>query len=366
MHRSSETGLVAKRADAPIGPGMKTSDIRIQTICLVILTSIVCGVVLHLLEILFLPFLLAVFISLGLSPVVSLLVERLRLPTTAAIGITLLITLILFWLVGLLLVTSVEQMASSASTYENQLNELVRRTLQVLHLQHFGIDPELLSRPLRYLPIRSLIEDLATNILDAVSMFLMVFLYVLYLLFLLPQKQQEPALWRDIATRIRAYLISKSSVSLLIGVLIGIALAPCGVQFAIAFGLFACLLNFVPLIGPVIASLAPWPIVLLSPDLSTPVMVIALLFPGTLFFIVANFVEPKVLGRSVQLQPLAVLLALMFWGVLWGPLGIVLATPITGILALLASYSPLTQPVANLLSGHTVRHASTKEADQRS
>jgi predicted PurR-regulated permease PerM len=49
--------------------------------------------------------------------------------------------------------------------------------------------------------------------------------------------------------------------------------------------------------------------------------------------------------------------------VLWGPLGIVLATPITGILALLASYFSLTRPVANLLSGQTVRRASTEKTD---
>jgi AI-2 transport protein TqsA len=342
---------------------METSDRRIQTICLVILTIIVCGVVLHLLKILFLPFVLAVCISLGLSSFVGLLVQRLRLPITAAVGVTLLITLVLFWLVGLLLVNSVEQMMTSASVYEHQLNELVGGTLRVLRLQHFGVDPELLTQPLRYLPIQSLIGDLAASILDAASMSVMVFLYVLYLLFLLPQKRQEPALWRDIATRVRAFLIAKTAVSLLLGVLIGIALACCGVQFSMFFGLFACLLNFVPLAGPVVASLAPWPIILLSPDLSTPIMVIALLLPGALFFIVANFVEPRVLGRSVQIQPLAVLLALMFWGVLWGPLGIVLATPITGILALLASYFSLTRPVSNLLSGQTVRRASTEKAD---
>jgi len=207
-------------------------------------------------------------------------------------------------------------MMTSASAYEDQLNELVGRALQVLRLQHFGIDPELLSRPLRYLPIQSLIEDLAASILGAVSMFVLVFIYVLYLLFLLPQKQQEPALWRDISTRARDFLIAKSAVSSVLGVLVGIALALCGVPFAIVFGLFACLLNFVPMIGPVFASLLPWPVVLLSPDSSTPIMVIALLFPGTLFFIVGNFIEPRILGRSVQLQPLAVLLALMFWGML--------------------------------------------------
>jgi len=86
---------------------METSDRRIQTICLVSLTTIVCGVILHRLQVLFLPFLLAVFISLGLSSFINLLVQRLRLPTTAAVGIALLITLVLFWLLGLLLVTSV-------------------------------------------------------------------------------------------------------------------------------------------------------------------------------------------------------------------------------------------------------------------
>jgi predicted PurR-regulated permease PerM len=131
----------------------------------------------------------------------------------------------------------------------------------------------------------------------------------------------------------------------------GVGLALCGVQFAMVFGLFAFLLNFVPLAGPLVASLAPWPIVLLSPDLSLPATVIGFLLPGTLFFIIGNFVEPKVLGRSVELQPLAVLLPLMFWGVLWGPMGILLATPVTGILALLASYSPLTEPIATVLSG---------------
>jgi AI-2 transport protein TqsA len=125
----------------------------------------------------------------------------------------------------------------------------------------------------------------------------------------------------------------------------------CGVQFALAFGLIGCLLNFIPYAGPMIASLAPWPIILLTPDLATPAIMVSLFVPGTLFFIVGNFIEPKVLGKSVQLHPLAVLLALIFWGVLWGPLGVLLATPITGILALLSSYLSITRPLASILTG---------------
>jgi len=329
---------------------VETTDHRIQTISLVVLTLIVCGLVLHLLKIVFLPFVLAVFVALGLSSLVGLQVRYLRLPINLAVISTLLLTLVLFWLAGLLIVTSVEQMISSASVYERQLNRLMQEGFRLLRVEHIGIDPSVLTQPLQQLPIQNLIEDLGSNLLDMASMTAMVFLYVIYLLFLLPRQRPETALWREITTRVRAYLIAKTATSAALGLLIGIVLALCEIPFAMLFGLLAFMLNFVPMAGPLIASLAPWPIILLSPDLGLVAMLFSLFTPGTLFFIIGNFVEPKVLGRSVQLQPLAVLLALIFWGVLWGPLGVLLATPITGILALLASYSPLTRPIARLVA----------------
>lgn len=329
---------------------METTERRIQTLSLAILTVIVCGVVLHLLQIVFLPFVLAVFVSLGLSALVSLQVKHLRLPINAAVISTLLLTLVLFWLAGLLVVTSVEQMVSSAAVYETQLNRLLHELFKLLRVEHVGIDAATLSQPLQQLPIQSLIEDLGTSLLDAASMTAMVFLYVIYLLFLLPRQQLQPPLWHEITVRVRAYLLAKTATSAVLGLSVGVVLAFCEIQFAMLFGLLAFLLNFVPMAGPVVASLAPWPIILLSPDLGLAAMLVALFTPGSLFFVIGNFVEPKVLGRSVQLQPLAVLLALMFWGVLWGPLGVLLATPITGILALLASYSPLTRPIARLVA----------------
>jgi AI-2 transport protein TqsA len=329
---------------------MDTTDRRIQTISLVVLTVIVCGLVLHLLKIVFLPFVLAVFVSLGLSALVTFQVRHLRLPINAAVLSTLLLTLVLFWLVGLLVVTSVEQMISSAPVYETQLNRLVHEGFRLLRVEHIGLDASALSKPMQQLPIQNMIEDLGENLLGAASMTTMVLLYVIYLLFLLPRQQTEPALWREITARVRGYLLAKTATSAALGILVWLTLVLCEVQFAMLFGLLAFLLNFVPMAGPVVASLAPWPIILLSPDLGLVAILIALLTPGALFFVIGNFVEPKVLGRSVQLQPLAVLLALMFWGVLWGPLGVLLATPITGILALLASYSPLTRPIARLVA----------------
>jgi AI-2 transport protein TqsA len=330
---------------------MESSDPRLQTICLLTLTVIVCGAVLHWLQIVFMPFVLAIFISLGLSAVVKWQVQKLRFPAYLAVSTTLLLTLVLFWLVGLLVVNSVEQMVASAGLYETRINDLIQKLFKTVRLGHLGLEIEQWTKSLEHFQIQSLILDMSASILDVLSLSLMVFLYVIYLLFVFAQESGEVGVWHQIAGRIKAYLFAKAMISATVGLAIGMVLSLCHIQSAMAFGLFSTLLNFIPYAGPLIASLAPWPVILLSPALSTPAMLVSLFFPGILFTIVGNFVEPKVLGRSMQLHPLVVLLALMFWGVLWGPIGVLLATPITGVLALLSSYLPLTRPIANVLAG---------------
>lgn len=330
---------------------MDINERRLQTLCLLILTVIVSGGVLHLLQIVFVPFVLAAMIALGLSALVSLLVDRLRVPLTLAVTATLLLACVLFWIAGLLIFNAGEQMLDSAGLYERQLHDLARKLFHFLRFDRFGLNVDHLVLPLQNVPIQPVIIDIGSGILDMLSMSLMVFLYVSYLLVVFVQEPPSIAIWNDIAARVRSFLLAKTLISGITGLLIGVALWGCGIQFAVVFGLFAALLNFIPYLGPLIASLAPWPVILLSPDLATPALLIAIFFPGTLFFIVGNFIEPKLLGRSVQLHPLTVLVALMFWGVLWGTLGILLATPLTGILALLLHNHPSTRPLARVLAG---------------
>jgi AI-2 transport protein TqsA len=334
---------------------MDLTETRLQTLCLVILTVIVCGAVLNLLQIVFMPFVLAVMIALGLSALVAVLVGRLHLPLTLALTATLLLTCLLFWLAGLLVVNAAEQMVNSAGLYEHQLHDLARGLFRILRFDRFGLNADQLVRPLQHIPIQPMILAVGSSILDIVSLSLMVFLYVSYLLVVFVRPRNDIPLWRDIVARVRSFLLAKTLISVVTGLLIGVTLWGCGIQFAVVFGLFAGLLNFIPYLGPLVASLAPWPIVLLSPDLPIAPLLIALFVPGTLFFIVGNFIEPKWLGKSVQLHPLAVLVALIFWGVLWGTLGILLATPLTGILALLLSNLPATRPLARLLAGTTAQ-----------
>lgn len=337
---------------------MALTEQRLQTICLVTLTVIVGGVVLHLLQVVFLPFLVAVFIALGLSELVTWLVRRLRVPVGMAVVLTLVLTWVFFLLLAALIAASVDQMIASAGVYEGQLHLLLQKLMALVPLRHLGLSPERLGEVLQQLPLQSIAVGIGSSVLDILSLSTMVLLYVFYLLFVLAEHRQDGGIWREIVGRVRSYLVAKTVISVATGIIIGIVLYFCGSRFSVVFGVFAAMLNFIPFAGPIIASVAPWPELLLSPGLATTPLIIAIFFPGVLFFIVGNFIEPKFLGRAVQLHPLTVLLTLIFWGVLWGPMGVLLATPITGVLTLLLSYAPATRPIANLLAGTSAQPAT--------
>ena len=138
-----------------------------------------------------------------------------------------------------------------------------------------------------------------------------------------------------------------------------------GIDLALVFGLFAFLLNFIPSIGSIIATLLPLPVVIVSPDVSTTVAVLAIAIPGTIQFTIGNLIAPRVLGSSLSLHPVTILLALMFWGSLWGVVGMLLATPMTAVLKMLADRFERTQAIARIMSGTFREGAEESAADAK-
>ena len=110
------------------------------------------------------------------------------------------------------------------------------------------------------------------------------------------------------------------------------------------------LLNFIPNIGSAVAMLLPVPVVLLTGEISVTTKIVALGLPALVQFLVGNVLEPKWMGSSLDLNPIVILLALIFWGVLWGPVGMLLSVPITAVLKILLQRLPYTRPVADLLA----------------
>ncbi len=131
------------------------------------------------------------------------------------------------------------------------------------------------------------------------------------------------------AREVQKYLLVKTITSLVTAVLIGIWLLVFKVDFAVLLAVLAFLLHFVPNLGSAIAMVPGVAVALLQhgPGTALAVTIGYLVING----IVGNIVEPKVMGRTLGLSPLVVLLAMIFWGWLWGPIGALLSVPLTMI-----------------------------------
>jgi AI-2 transport protein TqsA len=140
------------------------------------------------------------------------------------------------------------------------------------------------------------------------------------------------------------------SISVLTGLLVGASLSILGVQFAAVFGLLAMLLNFVPTIGGIVATLLPIPVILLSPEMSVTAKILAIAIPGGIQAAIGA-VQPKIQGDALEIHPVAVLLALIFFGMIWGIAGAFVATPLIAVIKIILERLPATRSVAALLAG---------------
>jgi predicted PurR-regulated permease PerM len=156
-------------------------------------------------------------------------------------------------------------------------------------------------------------------------------------------------LLEDAARRVGNYLLTQLLVNVIYAVPIGIGLWLIGVPNAMLWGLLTLVLRFVQYIGPVIA--AGFPMLLafaVSPDWSLLLWTIALF--ATVELVTSNFIEPWLYGARSGVTPLAIIVAAIFWTWIWGPMGLILSTPLTVLLVVLGRHIPQFQ-VFDILFG---------------
>lgn len=153
----------------------------------------------------------------------------------------------------------------------------------------------------------------------------------------------------DAGRRVSRYLSTQFLVNTCYGICVALGLQLIGVPNAALWGLLAGVLRFIPYIGPWVGALLP---VLLSFAISTswfiPLMTIALFI--VLEVIVSNFIEPWVYGANTGVSPLALIISAVFWTWLWGPVGLVLSTPMTVCLAVIGRHVPRLEFLGIVLS----------------
>ena len=303
------------------------------------------------------PFVLALFLSYLVSPVVNFLQDRLRVPRVVSVVIALLLAVGLLTLLALLIITSTRSLMASADIYRDRLTGVAERVLSVLDRLGTDIGQGRFVDAIRQLPLLRLVQNAAGTAMDIVTNGGLVAIFLIYLVGGRRVTEQRVGIYAEIHSKIQGYIVTKFILSATTGLLVGIILSLFGLDLALVFGVMAFLLNFIPSIGSVISTLLPLPIAIIQFD-SVWVITAIVALPGVVQMVIGNGIEPLVMGESLDLHPITIILSLIFWGLLWGIVGMFLATPIMAVLRIVLARFEQTKPMAELLAGHLPKISS--------
>ena len=311
---------------------------------------------------LFVPFLLAGFVALLCAPALFWLRDR-GLPTPLALIAVLLGLVSIGAVFGGLMSSSINDFTRLLPSYQQRFGSVVASIFETL--AGFGIDfgaslEE--ANPFDPQAAIGMVGNLAGNLGSLLNNAFLIFLTICFILLeasSFPAKVREafghsPEVERrmtEIGESIRRYLGIKTLTSMLTGLLAYSAVIALGIQFAPLWGLIAFLLNFVPAIGSVMAAIPVIALALVDNSMQTAAFV-ALSYIA-INIAIGNFLEPRVMGDGMGLSPLVVVTSLVFWGWVLGPVGMVLAVPLTVIIRILLGAQPQTRWVAVLLGPAT-------------
>jgi AI-2 transport protein TqsA len=325
----------------------------VQTVCLAILAAIGVAFALWWLRPVLIPFVMALFLALALGMGVDLLAAHTRIPRRVALPLVLLLGVLGLLGVGALVTISVSELAANREAYGAKIQHLVDQLL--------GLAPPALrealgsgSAQLREIPVATvggLLQAVTNTVFSLLSSSLIVLVFLFFLMLGADAfSRQERGTWGAIVRRVQSFLAGKIALSGVASVLVGATFLALGVPLAMVWALLTFLLTFIPAVGVTIALLLPMPVLWLAPDLSRGEFVAALAIPAAIHF-VANLFEPKVVGDSLGLHPITIMMALVFWTMLWGPVGTLLAAPMTAVIAILLERFEGSRPIALLLAG---------------
>jgi AI-2 transport protein TqsA len=286
-----------------------------------------------------------------------------RLPLQLRYLFSVVVIGLVFFLLAYLIMANKERALVLAPQYQQSLLAVIQQVAV-----HFGFETEPTWATLRQeLMAQINLQRLAGSLLASLGSVLVTFVVVfLYATFLLVERRgfaaklanlsddpKRVARIRDVIgainRRIGSYLALKTLLSLLLGGVSYGVMALYGLEFAALWAVLTAFLNFVPYVGSVLGVVFPVLMAVVQFQELGPILTLLLALTAVQFLI-GNFLDPYVMGNSLNLSPFAILISLAVWSELWGIPGAFLAVPITAILTIVFSEFPGTRPVAVLLS----------------
>ncbi|HIA39229.1 MAG TPA: AI-2E family transporter [Planctomycetes bacterium] len=334
---------------------MQTAN-RTFVALLAVITTILVGWVLHVGASILQPLVIAFLLASMLQPVIVRL-ARLKIPPT--IAVVFLVALIGLGLAqgGLMLQSSIEDFFTNSGA--ETLVEGVREQLVKSSIPE-GVQ-NLIVGSLEKADLQGVAGELIGGGVGFAKGLLLIMIYMSFIfaeqkifrrkiLAIAGDRQAEASqMLENMARGIQRYLSVKTVVSLLTGSLCYVVLISLDVPYALLFGLLTFMLNFIPTFGSIIAGFFPTITALGSgAPWSTALIVMGAYLAINLTL--GSYIEPKILGRELNLSPLVVVVSVVVWAGLWGVVGAFLAVPLTSAIQIMLLSSDRTRPVAILLS----------------
>lgn len=264
---------------------------------------------------------------------------------------------------AVLAAATVREIASVAPIYETNLDVFLENVAV-----RFALDRQVLWQELRAVTIDAF--DLRAVFLGLLGGFTnvsaTVFLIVIYTAFLMneraifqkklvaafstpEQTYKIRGLIREINMKISEYLVVKTLINIVLGCVSFVILWAHGIDFALFWAVVIGVLNYIPYVGSLLGVLFPV-VVSFAQFVSLPLTLSLAVFLVTIQVALGNYVEPRFVGRQVNLSPLVVLIALSVWTALWGIPGAILAVPMTSVVAIILTSFESTRFIAVLLA----------------
>lgn len=321
----------------------------INTICLMILAASASTWVLVYTKSVLMPFVIALFISMLANSSATWFSRKWKIPYNLGIILNFVVFMAVIIGTASFISSSIESFVSGAGIYTERLNDSLDWILSKASNYHININAQFVTETLSKLPVFNMVKSVGSLIVSLFTNILLITLFVIFI-FMGNASAEKPALVGTIQKQISFYLFVKIGVSLLAAFCTWVVLTSVRTELAMMLAVITFILNFIPNIGPLISTVAPLPVLFLQYGFDWHMLLVVALLTAV-HFVIGNILETRWLGKGMNLDPLVVVASLIFWALVWGVMGALLAVPLTAIIKMILERHETTRPIARFLGG---------------
>lgn len=318
------------------------------------------------------PLFFALFFAVLLQPVVNLF--RKFLPVSVSIALTTMTALMMFFFIGFGLFNVVQALIDNGDSILDSISSDLRPLLNT-YTSYFGVTfkkgelRDSIAQLLQSGSFWSASGSFVNSLSGIAAELLMTILYFAGLLGTITQydhtvkyivsgtvKQEEAALktFNRIKDSVSAYIKVKTLVSFITGTGVGLVCLFFGIDYALLWGFLAFVLNYIPYIGSLIATVPPLVLAIISFGDVSKVILFFVCLEGVQL-VMGNVFEPRWMGSSFSINTVSVLFGFVFWAFMWGTAGMLLAVPLTFMFKVILEHVSAAQVVVRLMERKSIK-----------